>query len=363
MYPADAPRVSVLVPCRNEAQHIGACLESVVATAYPHDRLEVLVLDGRSDDGTREIVARYAEHHPTIRLLDNPRRIVPTGLNLGIRAARGEVIVRMDAHVIYPPDYLPRLVAALRESGADNVGGVITTLPANDSPVARAIACALAHPFGVGNSYFRVGTTSPRWVDTVAFGCYRRDVFTRIGMFDEELVRNQDDEFNFRLRRAGGRILLVPDVAARYHARATRAELARMFYQYGYYKPLVARKVGRIMTLRQLAPPLFVLALALTAAASPWLGPARTLLGLLAGVYAVAVVASAVRAASAHGWRCAWSLATVFPVQHLGYGAGFLAGLVRLAWPRHTKTRDPAAVPLSRRSVSQERRPADAHQR
>jgi glycosyltransferase involved in cell wall biosynthesis len=166
-----APRVSVVLPCRNEAAYLGPCLDSILESRYPAGRLEILVVDGASDDGTREIAREYAERHPGVRVLDNPARIVPAALNIGIRAATGEVIARMDAHAVYPRDYLPRLVEALLESGADNVGGVLVTLPADQTPGARANAVALAHPLGVGNSYFRVGTAARRWVDTVPYGC------------------------------------------------------------------------------------------------------------------------------------------------------------------------------------------------
>ena len=342
------PRVTVIVPCRNEARYLDACLDSLVRGDYPADRLEVLVVDGRSDDGTRERAAARAAAEPAVRVLDNPDRVVPAALNLGIRAATGDVIARADAHVLYPPDYLTRLVGALRDGRADNVGGRIETLPAHDGPVARAIALALAHPLGVGNSHFRVGTPGPRYVDTVPFGCYRRDVFGRIGLFDEELVRNQDDEFNLRLLRRGGRILLLPDVVARYYARASYRQVARMFFQYGLFKPLVARKVGRVMTARQLAPPAFLLllaggallALAWPAARRPW--------ALLAVGYGAAVLAAAGWAAGRCGPRVALALAAAFPVLHLSYGLGFLRGCWGLLTHRGRRSRDPAAVPLSR---------------
>src|SRR6266480_5849379 len=189
-----SPLVSVVVPCRNEERYIAACLDSILASDYPRDRLEVLVVDGLSDDRTREILGRYTARHPSIRRLDNPQRITPTALNVGIRAAEGDVVMRMDAHVLYPSTYVSQLVAALEETGADCVGGVIETLPADESATARAIALGLSHPLGVGNSYFRIGSRERRWADAVSFGCYRRDVFNRIGLFDEELLRDQDDE-------------------------------------------------------------------------------------------------------------------------------------------------------------------------
>jgi glycosyltransferase involved in cell wall biosynthesis len=342
------PRLTVLLPCRNEARFLGACLDSILETRYPADRLEILVIDGASDDGTRAIAAEYAARHPAVRVLDNPARIVPTALNVGVRAATGEVIARVDAHAVYPPDYLPRLVEALYQSGADNVGGCLVTLAAERTAVARANALVMAHPLGVGNAWFRVGTTARRWVDTVPYGCYRREVFDRVGLFDEELVRNQDDEFNMRLLRRGGRILLLPDVVSYYYARPSRRHLARMFYQYGYFKPLVARKVGRVMTLRQLAPAGFVvavvggggLAIASAAAAAGWVG--------LLATYAGAVALASLGAGRRHGVRCGAALLVAFPVVHLSYGLGFLRGLGDLLFRRRPRWRTPAAVPLSR---------------
>jgi glycosyltransferase involved in cell wall biosynthesis len=321
------PFVSVIIPCRNEEGYIARCLDSILASRYPAHRLEIVVADGQSSDGTRSILVRYAALHPSIVLLNNPTRTTPAGLNVAIRAASGDIIIRMDAHVLYPQDYIPRLVAALEETGADNVGGVLETVPAEDTPVARAIALGLSHRFGVGNSYFRTGIREQREVDTVPFGCYRREIFDRIGLFDEELIRNQDDEFNFRLILRGGRILLLPDVLCRYFARRSLAQLARMYYQYGYFKPLVARKVGRVMTARQLIPSLLVAGLAVSAALSWWIPMARLALTATAGSYALLVLACACSAIRTQGFRCAAALAVVFPVLHFSYGSGFLRGI------------------------------------
>jgi glycosyltransferase involved in cell wall biosynthesis len=341
------PFVTVIVPCRNEEQHIGRCLESILASDYRRDRMELLVVDGMSTDRTRDIVAEYAARHPVLRLLDNPRRIASCALNIGIQAARGEVIVRMDAHVIYVPSYLPILVRALFEYGADNVGGVLETLPAGETAIARAIALGMGHRFGVGNSYFRVGSSAPKWVDSLAFFCVRRDTFERVGLFDEELVRNQDDEFNFRLMRHGGRILLVPTARAYYVARRSLRQLWRMFFQYGYFKPLVARKVGRVMTLRQLVPALFVTVVSVTSLAGLWWRPAAVGAAAIAAAYAVAVLAASAAAAPRHGLRVAAALALVFPVLHVAYGGGFLLGLRDLIRPRRRMS-ELSALPMSR---------------
>jgi glycosyltransferase involved in cell wall biosynthesis len=341
------PRVSIVMPCRNEAAYIGPCLDSVLATDYPLDRVEVLVADGRSDDGTREIVERCAAQHPCVRVLDNPARITPAALNAAIRAATGDVIIRMDAHGIYPRDYVPRLVDALLETGADNVGGVVATLPADDSPTARAIALAFSHPLGVGNAYFRIGVAARRWVDTVPFGCFRRELFDRIGMFDEEMVRNQDDEFNLRVIGLGGRILLLPEVVCSYYARRSLGAVGRMFYQYGYFKPLVVRKVERIMT-RQLVPPLFVLSLVATAALGIWVTAAWQALAGIAGAYAALVLTGAAFAIRKHGVRCAAALAAVFSVMHVSYGVGYLRGILDHWLPFRRRARRTTPMPLTR---------------
>jgi glycosyltransferase involved in cell wall biosynthesis len=345
--PAALQRVTVILPSRNEASHISACLDSIIASAHPPERLEVLVVDGMSNDGTREIVERYTASHPRIRMLDNPGRIASTALNIGIRAATGDVIVRMDGHVIYPPEYIPRLVDALLADGADNVGGCLVTLPADGSAVAQAIAIAMAHPFGVGNAHFRIGAREARDVDTVAFGCFRRNLFQRIGMFDEDLVRNQDDEFNHRIIARGGRVRLIPDVACYYYARGSLRQAARMFYQYGALKPLVARKVGRIMTFRQLVPAMFVATLFGAALGALIWPPLAYAAAAIAAAYLVCVGACAVPVVRSHGIRCALALAVVLPVIHLSYGFGFLRGL-RAGLFGRSRWRDPTAVPLSR---------------
>jgi glycosyltransferase involved in cell wall biosynthesis len=343
------PSVSIVVPCRNEQRYIVECLDSILACDYPRDRLEVLVVDGMSDDGTRQILTDYATRHPEVRVLDNPRRITPVALNVAIRAARGEIIVRMDAHVVYPTNYVSRLVAALDEFGADNAGAVLRTLPANRTPLGRAIAIGMSHRFGVGTSYFRIGTAQPRWVDTIAFFCIRKSTFDRVGLFDEELIRHQDGEFNARLIKAGGRILLIPDVVSYYYARSTLHQVGRMFYQYGYFKPLVAKKLGRFMTMRQLIPPGFVLGLVATGIAALLWKPALILFALVAGSYSGVVLGAAVQTALQQGPATGLAFVTVLPVIHVSYGIGFWRRVFELLLPARTRSSERAAeLPLSR---------------
>ena len=350
--PSAAPFVSVVMPCRNEARYIAACLDSILANDFPAERMEILVADGRSDDGTREILEAYArdsaDRHPQIRVVDNPRQITPCGLNAAIRAARGEIIVRMDAHVRYPPTYVRQLVEALEETGVEIVGGGIETIPAADHAVARAIAIGMSHPFGVGPSRFRIGSAERRLIDHVPFFCCRRTVFDQVGLFDEELVRNQDGELSSRVRRQGGRILLIPEVVSHYYARETLGKLGRMLYQYGYFKPLSAQKIGRVMTVRQLVPPAFVLTLFSLLVLSLFSGLAATALAALVGVYALAVLACCAAAARRHPLPAALVLAVVFPIMHVAYGYGFIRRTLELAVRRGPRLHESAQIPLSR---------------
>ena len=254
-------KLSVICPIYNEEKHIASCLESILQQDFPKEEMEVLLVDGMSTDRTREIVQQYTEQYPFIFLLDNPKRIVPTGLNIGIRVAQGDVIIRLDAHAIYPDNYFSVLVDKLFALNADNVGGLCRTLPAKETPVCEAIAAALSSPFGMGDSHFRIGTNKEMQVDTVPFGCFRREVFDKIGYFDEELIRNQDDEFNGRIIKYGGHIYLIPSIVINYYGRDSIGKVAKMFYQYGLFKPLVNKKLGTPATVRQFFPPLFVVGL------------------------------------------------------------------------------------------------------
>jgi glycosyltransferase involved in cell wall biosynthesis len=345
---SSSPRVSVIMPCRNEAGAIRPCLESILATDFPKDRLEVLVVDGMSDDGTRAVVEETARRCPVVRLVDNPRKITPAALNAGIAAAKGEIIMRVDAHYQYPVDYISRLVRHLQESGADNVGGIVKMGPANDTVIATAIAVAVCHPFGIGNAHYRLGVTKPRWVDTVPFGCYRKEVFDRIGLYDEQLVRNQDIELNRRLVRHGGKILLVPDVVLHGHARDSFRKLCRMYYQYGYFNPLVIWKSRIQATARQIVTPLFVSSVLVTAALAPWLMPARWLLAAIAAAYSAPLLCFSAAAAVRHGWRCGLALLAIFPALHFSHGLGFLRGAFDCLVRRRKRGMLSDATPLTR---------------
>jgi glycosyltransferase involved in cell wall biosynthesis len=340
--------VSVILPCRNEIKNIRSCLESVVASDFPKNQLELLVVDGQSDDGTREVVFDFSKRYPWIKIFDNIRRITPAGLNIGIQSAKGQIVMRMDAHTVYPPNYISGLVAWLIRSSADNVGGICITRPANESSKAHAIAFALSHPWGVGNAYFRIGINEPKWVDTVPFGCYRKEVFDRIGLYDEALVRNQDDEFNHRLIKRGGRILLVPEIISFYSARESLGKLWVMYYQYGYFKPLAARTIGAVMTVRQVVPSIFVISLVLSATLAPWSYLMLVLFTTIVIAYVAFDLFVSVRAAIERSVGCGVWSAVVFPILHISYGIGYLKGLLDFLVLRKKETSDPFALSISR---------------
>jgi succinoglycan biosynthesis protein ExoA len=320
------PFVTVLVPVRNEERYIERCLYSLARQDYPRARFEVLVIDGRSTDATREIVARFAaESTMDVSLLDNPRERTAAGLNAGLTEARGDVIVRVDGHATVASEFLSRGVFALFDRGANCVGGVIES--EGDTYIGRAIAVAMSSRFGVGGVSFRVGGEGP--VETVAFGAYRRDVFDRIGRFAEDIDKGEDDEFNYRLCDSGGLIILVPGIRARYTVRGDLRGLWRQYFGYGRAKPFVLARHPAQTRVRQFAPAALVGA-ASAAGALALAGRTTPLKGLAAG-YAVAAVAASIASVPRHGWKPLPVLPVAFACLHFAYGLGFTAGLARLA--------------------------------
>src|SRR5215510_3733404 len=318
------PVVSVIVPCRNEKHHIEPCIRSLLAQDLPVGSFEIIVADGLSNDGTRDILARLAAEDACLRLVDNPSRIVSTGLNIAIRAACSRIIVRIDAHTQYAPDYVSQCLAVLQETGADNVGG--PWIAQGTGYMGRAVAAAFQSPFAVGGARghnpYHIGP-----VDTVHLGCWRREVFDRIGFFDEELVRNQDDEFNLRLSRARGLIWQSPRIKSWYHPRASLRSLWRQYAQYGYWKVRVIQKHCLPASVRHLVPAAFVLTMLTLPVAAlfwPW---ALWMWGAFGILYSVGNLAASVEAARRSGLTLCLVLPAVFACYHLGYGYGFLRGI------------------------------------
>lgn len=322
------PSVSVVMAVRREANSIRASLGAVLAQDYPAERMEVIVADGMSSDGTREIVLEEVVRCPQVRMIDNPMHIVPAGLNEAIRRATGEIIVRVDGHTIIPREYVRCCVEELLRTGADNVGGRM--MGTGRGFLAGSVALATQSPFGVGNSRFHYSDRE-EWTETVYLGAWPRALFSRIGLFDEELVRDQDDEFNYRILERGGRILLSPRIRSQYAVRSRIRSLARQYFEYGYWKIRVLQKHPRQMRLRQFVPPAFVLALAGGMVTAPWWPLGRACLALLVTTYLAATLGVSEWIAARHGSQYALALPAVFATLHLSYGAGFLAGLFRFA--------------------------------
>ncbi len=323
--------LSVICPIYNEEKYIAKCIESILVQDYPKDDLEVLFLDGMSSDRTREIVGEFATRYPYIRLLDNPERIVPYAMNCGIEACKGDVVIRLDAHATYANNYFLELVGSLKRLGADNVGCVCKTDVLNKTPKTLAIREVLSNKFGVGNSTFRTGIDKEQEVDTVPFGCWRRDVFDKYGLYDTRLVRNQDIELNKRIIRSGGKIFIVPGTYCTYLARETFGKLAKNNYGNGKWNILTVFYTKQLKSLswRHFIPLIFVLSLIVPSVAAIiwWPMIAVSLLSLVAYVGLLGGVS--LKLATTQRLSFGYLLWT-FIVLHLSYGWGSLVGILKL---------------------------------
>lgn len=322
--------VSIICPILNEEKFIKNCIESIISQDYPIDFFEILFVDGMSNDATRIKVQQCSQKYTNVKLLDNPYKVVPHALNIGIRASKGSIIIRIDGHCEYPTNYISVLVDHLIALKADNVGGVWNTLPANQTILCKAIAIGVSHPFGIGNSLHKIGAKEIIETDTVPFGCFRKEIFERIGYFDEELIRNQDDEFNARIIKNGGKIFLVPNLAIDYYARDTVSKMSKMFNQYGLFKPLVNKKVGSPATLRQFFPFLFVTGLIIGGILS-FVGIHFLIIyaAVLVIYFLLSLYFSSVEALKQKNTKLLFLLPYIFFIIHFSYGWGYLIGIFR----------------------------------
>ncbi|MBN1439822.1 MAG: glycosyltransferase family 2 protein [Anaerolineales bacterium] len=330
------PSVSVLIPCRNEERTIEQVLDALRAQTYPSEQVEVIVADGRSTDGTRDKLRAYARAHPgwTLRQIDNPGQTAPAGLNAGLREARGEIILRMDAHAVPDPDYIERVVETLARTGCDGVGGGIDIQPGGPGLIARAIAAAVANPFATGGVRYRSGGQAGE-VDTVPFAAFRREVFRRVGEFNEGVPVNEDYEFNYRVRAAGGRIFFSPAIRSRYIARGRPGALIRQYYSYGHQKAVMLALHPKSIRLRQFIPAMFAASLAAGAAAAALHRPAAFLLGVMLLAYGAAAFFFAARdAVRRRDPALVPALPPVFFCIHTAWGLGFWAGMAEIIGDR-----------------------------
>ena len=323
--------LSVICPIYNEEKYIAKCIDSILSQDYPKDDLEIIFVDGMSKDRTREIVSGYTQKYSFIRLIDNPERIVPPAMNKGIKAAKGDIIMRLDAHATYEKNYFSVLVKALNELGADNVGAVCKTDVLNKTPKTLAIREILSNKFGVGNSVFRTGVDKVMEVDTVPFGCWKREVFDKYGLYDVRLVRNQDIELNKRILRGGGKICIVPNTSCTYLARETFKGLAKNNYGNGKWNILTVfyTKQFNSLSIRHFIPLLFVLSLILPSILSLFYTPFifLSILSLLAYLSLLGMISIKLIVSKKLNF---FYLLISFLVLHLSYGWGSLIGILKL---------------------------------
>ncbi len=325
-------QISVIIPCRNEEKYIAACLDSVLNNDYPHDYLEVLVIDGKSNDNTCKIVEKYTEKFNFIHLLINENNTVPFAMNLGINKSRGEYIIRLDAHSKIPANYFSQLIDWSIKLNADNVGACWITDVKNKNPKTNSIKAVLSNKFGIGNSYFRTGIDEVKIVDTVPFGCYRKEVFSKIGLYDNRLTRDQDIELNKRLKRNGGKIFLIPNLSSTYFARETFRGIAKNNFQTGLWNILTVYLTKRISSLsvRHFIPLIFLLSLILPLILIIW----YPIIGLVAAISFLSyiLVLMSVSIKINNNTTTWYYILYSFLVLHFSYGSGSLSGLFRLKY-------------------------------
>jgi len=322
--------ISIIIPCRNEERFIEKCLDSLIKQDFPKENLEILIIDGDSKDKTKEIVEEYIQKYSFIKIIDNKEKYTPFGLNIGIKRVKGDIIVRMDAHAEYEKDYISKCVKYLEQYKADNVGGVLRTIPSNDSLIAKAIAICLSHFFGVGGSYFRTGSKKPIEVDTVFGGCYKREVFNKIGLFNEKLIRSQDIELNRRLKASGGKILLVPDITAYYYPQSNLIDFFEHNFIDGVWTTYPLKFRIKIFSLRHLIPLFFVLSLFLSLIFSLFFPIAILFFDLIFGSYILLSIFFSIKISIKNGLKYFFLMPIVFLSRHIGYGLGSIWGLIKL---------------------------------
>lgn len=335
------PRVSLLVAMRNEASHIEACVSSLLSQDYPSDKLEILVIDGCSDDNSAAIVGKFSEGHPNVRIIQNPLKTQSAGWNLGIAESAGEVVGIVSGHSELAPDYVSRAVNTLQRTGADLVGGPMRAR--GSTRVARAVALATSTPFGVGGARFHYAENEED-VDTVYMGlCWRRS-YERIGGFDGSMVRDQDDEWSYRLRKSGGRIVCNPEIRSTYYNRASIASLWKQYFQYGYWKVKVMKKHPRQMQLRHFIPSIFLLTVVALSGIATVSTRARIGLLCVLGAYLLGHAWAVGTALRKGAGSLVFLLPVVFLCLHLSYGLGFAIGCAHFPhWWSTSITRGPIA--------------------
>lgn len=319
--------VTVIIPTYNEEKYIGGCLESVVNQDYPAELMEVLVIDGGSGDNTREIIGDYSQKYPFIKLVDNPKRKQVYAFNRGIELGVGDYFIIMGAHSVYDRGYVKKSVELLKTTEAKNVGGVMESV--GEGYISEAIALAMSSPFGVGNAHFRY-RKDEAFVDTVFGGAWSRETLQQLNGFNEEYIVNQDYEINYRLRKAGGKILLSPEIKCKYFVRSSIKKLARQYFTYGKWKVKTIKEHPESTAFRQVVPPLFVLSLLASVTVFPFNRAAGLAIPV---IYLLFILFGSVKISAGKGFKYLFVMPFILAVIHLSFGAGFLSGLFRFGIP------------------------------
>jgi len=338
------PKVSIIIPCYNEEATIGLLLDAIKTQSFSLQETEVLIADGLSTDGTREVVERFSREHPDlkIQIIDNHQRIIPAAINVALNHAQGDVIIRLDAHSIPKKDYIERCLQILEDTDAANVGGVWEIKPASGNWIARSIAKATSHPLGAGDARYRYGGTAGK-VDTVPFGAFQKSWMEKVGRFDETLLTNEDYEYNHRIQKAGGTIWYDPSIRSVYFARGTLHSLASQYHRYGYWKAMMLSQNPASIRWRQVLPVLFVLGILILSLLAIWSTWGRILLGVYLGIYlVVTLIAGIIEAIRSKDIGLVLGFPMALWTLHLAWGFGFLnAILTNLIWRRSGKRGKP----------------------
>ena len=320
------PVVSIIVPCYNEQDTITLLLDAIYNQSYCRSELEVVISDGLSTDGTRARILEFMQSHQdlSIRIVDNKKRTIPSGLNIAIEAAGGEFVVRLDAHSIPYPDYVAQCVLALMQDRGDNVGGVWEINPGASDWIARGIAAAAAHPIAVGDARYRLGGAAQA-VDTVPFGAYRKELIQRVGAYDESLLTNEDYELNVRIRQAGGRVWFDPAIRSVYFSRPTLRKLFSQYWRYGFWKSRMIRRYPSTLRWRQLLPPTFILGLLGLGILALWYPVFWWFILAVIAIYLLILIAAGViMALKKHDGLLVLGLPLAISFMHFSWGAAFL---------------------------------------
>lgn len=327
----ESPKVSIIIPCRNEEKFISRCLDSILANAYPKEKIEVFIVDGMSKDKTRQIVLPYTKQYPFVHLLDNPKHITPCALNIGIRAANSDIIIRMDGHASYKEDYIVKCVTNLEKYNVDNIGGIWEIIPQENTAIGRGIAKAMTSYIGTGRAYYKIGLKKAKIVDTVPFGCYRKKLFYEVGFFNENLARSQDMEFNIRLKKAGKRIFMLAEIVGYYYVRSTLKSFFIHNFKDGIWAIYPLKFVKVPLRPRHYVPCLFVVVLLLLLFLGLFFKPFMMLFLLTMAAYIIIILSVSVQTSlETNDITYAFTMPIAFAARHFGYGLGSLWGMVRL---------------------------------